>query len=67
MKMRETGLSALSVALLLSVARAQLSSLCTNTSETVYDFSLTSLDESRNISLSEYTGKVLLVMNTATY
>jgi len=65
--LRETGLGALGVALLLTVVRGQLHTECTNTTQTIYDFSLLSLDESRNISLAEYTGKVLLIMNTATY
>jgi len=35
--------------------------------QTIYDFSELDLHETRNISLSDYRGKVLLIVNVATY
>lgn len=34
---------------------------------TIYDFEESDLFESRNISLAEYKGKVILIVNVATY
>ncbi|KFM64308.1 hypothetical protein X975_18729, partial [Stegodyphus mimosarum] len=38
-----------------------------NSDTTVYNFTVPDLMETRNISLSEYRDKVLLIVNVATY
>ena len=40
---------------------------CQTGDGSLYDHSLTALDNSRNISMSEFSGKVVLLVNVATY
>ena len=40
---------------------------CVEGEGSLYDFELELLDRSRNVSLSEYEGKVVMLVNTATY
>jgi len=40
---------------------------CRSGEGSLYDHQMTILDGSRNVSLSEYSGKVVLLVNTATY
>lgn len=42
-------------------------STCSQDGGSLYDFSLQTLDGSRNVSLSEYAGSVVLLVNVATY
>jgi len=51
-------------------ARGDMTSSDCNNSQaesSAHDFQALSLDESRNVSLSDYAGKVLIVVNTATF
>jgi len=40
---------------------------CMSGEGSLYDHQLTALDNSRNISMSEFSGKVVLLVNVATY
>ena len=40
---------------------------CREGEGSLYDHEMTLLDGSRNVSLSEYSGKVVLLVNVATY
>ncbi|KAG8175514.1 hypothetical protein JTE90_009148 [Oedothorax gibbosus] len=40
---------------------------CIHCEDSVYNYTLSNLHGTRNISLSEYQGKVLLIVNVATY
>jgi len=50
--------------------KEEKSTLCHQSADdpqNIYNFTEKTLDERRNISLSEYSGKVVLVVNVATY
>jgi len=51
---------------LVGIALGQMSS-CGEGEGSLYDFSMPLLDGSRNVSFSEFEGKAVLVVNTATY
>ena len=53
--------------LMLSSLGASQSSNCVPQEGTVYPYSFTAIDESRTIDLADYQGKVVMVMNVATY
>jgi len=57
----------LSVSLLPSLITGLTMSECRTGEGSLYDHTLTSLDGTRNVSLSEYSGKVVLLVNVATY
>ncbi|CAG0905512.1 unnamed protein product [Darwinula stevensoni] len=64
------GAGALRALLLLPWLSATLGqeSLCDQTDpRTIYEFQEELLDGSRNVSLSEFRGKVVLIVNVATY
>jgi len=53
--------------LLPAVAATLVYSDCREGEGSLYDHSLTSLEGSTNVSLSEYSGKVVLLTNVASY
>ena len=43
-------------------------SMCKPNAGSIYDFSVTTMDETKNVTMGEmYRGKVLMVVNVATY
>lgn len=56
-----TALAALPAILALTMTK------CSEGEGSLYDHTLPLLDGSRNVSLSEYEGKVVLLVNVATY
>jgi hypothetical protein len=63
------GAQGLLVALLaLPYAHSLQESRCTgNVTNSIHDHTFTTIDGAKSISLSEYKGKILLVINTATF
>jgi len=59
----KAGVLAAMPALLTALAMSE----CKEGEGSLYDHSLTLLDHSRNVSLSEYQGKVVMLINVATY
>ena len=59
----KSGVLAAMPALLTALAMSE----CKEGEGSLYDHSLTLLDQSRNVSLSEYQGKVVMLINVATY
>ena len=61
--LRRAGLLALLPTCLLGLAMSP----CREGEGSLYDHQMTLLDGSRNVSLSEYSGKVVMLVNVATY
>ena len=55
------------MALLPSCLLGLTMSPCREGEGSLYDHQMTLLDGSRNVSLSEYSGKVVMLVNVATY
>lgn len=55
------------VALLPGLITGLTVSDCMSGEGSLYDHQLTALDNSRNISMTEFSGKVVLLVNVATY
>ena len=55
------------LALLPTALLGLVMSPCREGEGSLYDHEMTLLDGSRNVSLSEYSGKVVLLVNVATY
>lgn len=62
------GLTGLAVVLLaLPGALGQLESRCTGNTTSVHDHTFTTIDGSEQVTLSQYKGKILLVINVASF